>query len=68
MSGLALTGGSLLSVFQGKRVYQPLWQIIYVYCPPGTNAATSSQILVSDGIDDYLCYTSFIFFVLQENI
>lgn len=54
MSGLALTGGSLLSVFQGKRVYQPLWQIIYVYCPPGTHSATSSQILVSDG--KYLTY------------
>jgi len=54
MSGLALTGGSLLSVFQGKRVYQPLWQIIYVYCPPGTNSTTSSQILVSDG--KYLTY------------
>jgi len=50
MSGLALTGGSLLSVFQGKRVYQPLWQIIYVYCPPGSGGGTtSSQILVSDG-------------------
>eukprot|EP00092_Neocalanus_flemingeri_P018137 GFUD01019629.1.p1 GENE.GFUD01019629.1~~GFUD01019629.1.p1 ORF type:complete len:487 (+),score=121.27 GFUD01019629.1:50-1510(+) len=54
MSGLALTGGSLLSVFQGKRVYQPIWQIIYVYCPPGTNSSTSSQILVSDG--KYLTY------------
>jgi len=54
MSGLALTGGSLLSVFQGKRVYQPIWQIIYVYCPPGSNSSTSSQILVSDG--KYLTY------------
>jgi hypothetical protein len=41
-------------VFQGKRVYQPLWQIIYVYCPPGTSSTTSSQILVSDG--KYLTY------------
>jgi len=50
MAGLALTGGSLLSVFQGKRVYQPIWQIIYVYCPPGSNSTkNSSQILVSDG-------------------
>lgn len=54
MAGLALTGGSLLSVFQGKRVYQPIWQIIYVYCPPGPNNSTSSQILVSDG--KYLTY------------
>ena len=55
MSGLALTGGSLLKVFQGKRVYQPLWQIIYVYCPPGSGGGTtSSQILVSDG--KYLTY------------
>jgi len=32
---MTLTGGSLLATFQGKRVYQPIWQIIYIYCPPG---------------------------------
>ena len=47
MSGLALSGGSLLSVLQGKRVYQPIWQIIAIQNSiPGS---TSSQLLVSDG-------------------
>jgi len=54
MTALALSGGSLLSVFQGKRVYQPIWQIIYVYCPPGSSGGSGSQILVSDG--KYLTY------------
>ena len=27
MSGLALSQGSLLNVFQGKRSYQPVWQV-----------------------------------------
>ena len=27
MSGLALSNGSLLNVFQGKRSYQPVWQV-----------------------------------------
>lgn len=27
MSGLALSHGSLLSAFQGKKVYQPVWQV-----------------------------------------
>ena len=48
MAGLALSGGTLLSVLQGKRVYQPIWQIIAVQTPsPGSN--TSNQLLVSDG-------------------
>jgi len=58
MSGLALSNGSLLNVFQGKRSYQPVWQVIYTYLPPGQNQsanyATGSQLLVSDG--QYLTY------------
>ena len=27
MSGLALSHGSILALFQGKRVYQPVWQV-----------------------------------------
>jgi len=58
MSGLALSQGSLLNVFQGKRSYQPVWQVIYTYLPPGQNQsanyATGSQLLVSDG--QYLTY------------
>ena len=47
MSGLVLSGGSLVSVLQGKRVYQPIWQIIAIQNSiPGS---TSSQLLVSDG-------------------
>ena len=27
MSGLALSHGSILSVFHGRKVYQPVWQV-----------------------------------------
>jgi len=40
-----LSEGSLLSAFTNKKVYQPVWQIIYIYEPP----ANSPQILLSDG-------------------
>ena len=53
MAGLALSGGTLLSVLQGKRVYQPIWQIIAVQTPsPGSN--TSNQLLVSDGKQTFI--------------
>ena len=32
MSGLALSQGSLLNVFQGKRSYQPVWQVMKWVC------------------------------------
>ena len=32
MSGLALSQGSLLNVFQGKRSYQPVWQVMKWSC------------------------------------
>ena len=32
MSGLALSQGSLLNVFQGKRSYQPVWQVGLIIC------------------------------------
>ena len=55
MAGLALSGGTLLSVLQGKRVYQPIWQIIAVQTPPpGSN--TSNQLLVSDGKQTFIIY------------
>jgi len=40
-----LSEGTLLQVFMNKKVYQPVWQIIYIYEPP----ANSPQILLSDG-------------------
>jgi len=47
MSGLVLSGGTLVNALQGKRVYQPIWQIIAIQnSVPGTS---SSQLLVSDG-------------------
>ena len=47
MSGLVLSGGTLVNALQGKRVYQPIWQIIAIqHSVPGTS---SSQLLVSDG-------------------
>ena len=46
MAGLALSGGTLLSVLHGKRVYQPIWQIIAVQSSSGSS---SNQLLVSDG-------------------
>ena len=48
MSGLALSGGTLLSVLQGKKVYQPIWQIIAINNSQ-CNENFSSQILLSDG-------------------
>ena len=48
MSGLALSGGTLLSVLQGKKVYQPIWQIIATNNSQA-NGNPSSQILLSDG-------------------
>jgi len=58
MSGLALSHGSILALFQGKRVYQPVWQVIYTYQPPGqhqtSSYSTGSQLLLSDG--QYLTY------------
>jgi hypothetical protein len=27
MSGIALSHGSILEVFKGKRAYQPVWQV-----------------------------------------
>jgi len=48
MSGLALSGGTLLSVLQGKKVYQPIWQIIAINNSQ-SNGNFSSQILLSDG-------------------
>ena len=45
MSGLVLSGGTLVNALQGKRVYQPIWQIIAIQnSVPGTS---SSQLLVS---------------------
>ena len=46
MAGLALSGGTLLSVLHGKRVYQPIWQILAVQSSSGSS---SNQLLVSDG-------------------
>ena len=48
MSGLVLSGGTLLSVLQGKKVYQPIWQIIATNNSQA-NGNPSSQILLSDG-------------------
>jgi len=39
-----LSGGTLLHAFQGKRVYQPIWQVIYVYCPPNPSALTRHSL------------------------
>jgi len=41
---ITLSKGSLLSVLTSRRVYQPLWQIIYVFQPD-----RPLQLLVSDG-------------------
>lgn len=57
MSGIALSHGSILAVFQGKRVYQPVWQVIYTYVPPshsGNGYGNGRQLLLSDG--HYLTY------------
>ena len=48
MSGLALSVGTLLPVLQGKKVYQPIWQIIAVNSSQ-SSGNFSNQILVSDG-------------------
>ena len=48
MSGLALSGGTLLPVLQGKKVYQPIWQILAINTSQATGNS-SSQILISDG-------------------
>ena len=48
MSGLALSRGTLLPVLQGKKVYQPIWQIIAVNNSQ-SSGNFSNQILVSDG-------------------
>ena len=44
MSGLALSNGSLLNVFQGKRCYQPVWQVMLVFpSSSGFSVLTCSQ-------------------------
>ena len=47
MTGLALSGGTLLPALQGKRVYQPIWQ--FIGARNSSNGASSCQHLVSDG-------------------
>lgn len=59
MSGIALSHGSILEVFKGKRAYQPVWQVIYTYLPSGQSQqhaayGSGSQLLLSDG--QYLTY------------
>jgi len=52
MTGLALSGGTLLPALQGKKLYQPIWQFIGARNSP--NGTSSCQHLVSDG--RYLTY------------
>ena len=65
MSGLVLSGGTLLSVLQGKKVYQPIWQIIATNSSQA-NGNPSSQILLSDG--EYYDYDDYIVMLVFLNI
>ena len=65
MSGLVLSGGTLLSVLQGKKVYQPIWQIIATNSSQA-NGNPSSQILLSDG--EYYDYDVYIVMLVFLNI
>jgi len=47
---MSLTGGSLLQVMQGKRVYQPIWQILSVNINQSQSGPVSTNLLVSDGV------------------
>ena len=51
---MSLTGGSLLQVMQGKRVYQPIWQILSVNINQSQSGPVSTNLLVSDGELQYL--------------